>query len=245
MSSAKAALKSDTKQARILRAARRLFTTQGFDATAIAEIAAEAGVADGTIYTYFANKRDLLYHVVRGLYDPLIDTLETEARTVTGFANLLRLVILRHLQSLSRDRDLCLLVLQQIRNEPDYDRSLFHELNRRYSSIVVRLVEEAIARGEVRPQVSPRLVRDMIYGALEHILWQSLLRGAEIDVETVTQELTALLLPGLLTAPAAPRTAEAVVERLEGLTVRMEQIFAAGRIAGRASVSEPEEAIEP
>jgi AcrR family transcriptional regulator len=216
----------DTKQERILRAARRLFTSQGFEATAIAEIATEAGVADGSIYTYFASKRDLLYHVVRGLYDPLIDTLERETREVSGFANLLRLVILRHLQCMSRDSDLCLLMLQHIRNEPDYDRSMFHELNRRYASIVVRLIEEAIARGEVKPSVSPRLVRDMIYGSMEHIAWQSLLRGAEIDAEAVTQELTALLLPGLLVAPATPRAADAVVDRLEGLTERMERIFA-------------------
>ena len=200
-----------------------------FDATAIAEIATEAGVADGTIYTYFASKRDLLYHVVRGLYDPLIDTLERETRAVTGFANLLRLVILRHLQCMSRDSDLCLLMLQQIRNEPDYDRSMFHELNRRYASIVVRLIEEAIARGEVKSGISPRLVRDMIYGSMEHIAWQSLLRGAEIDAEAVAQELTALLLPGLLVAQTAPRAADAVVDRLEGLTARMEQMFATGR----------------
>ena len=241
MSPAKAIALNDTKEARILRAARRLFTTKGFDATAIAEIAAEAGVADGTIYTYFSGKRDLLYHVVRGLYDPLIDTLEAEARAVIGFDNLLRLVILKHLQCLASDPDLCLLVLQQIRNEPDYDQSMFHDLNRRYASIVVRLVEEAIARGEVRATISPRLVRDMIYGSIEHIVWQSLLRGASIDAEAVTRELTALLLPGLMAPPVPPR-AEAMIDRLEGLTARMERVLGA---EPPAPARAPREAVEP
>jgi len=228
MQAASAEARRDDKRARILRAARRLFSTKGFEATVIAEIAAMADVADGTIYTYFAGKRDLLYQVIRGLYDPVIDELEAESRAVTGFANVLRLVILKHLQILSHDRELCLLVLQQIRNAPDYDRSQFHDLNRRYASIIMRLVEEAIARGEVKAGISPRIVRDVVYGSIEHVVWQSLQRNAAIDAEAVMQELTGLLLPGLLAEPARPHDADGMVERLEGLTARMERILATG-----------------
>jgi len=49
---------------RILEAARHLFGTQGYPHTSIAHIAAELHMGHGTFYRYFANKRDILEHVV-------------------------------------------------------------------------------------------------------------------------------------------------------------------------------------
>ena len=47
-------------RARIAVAARRLFSEQGYAATPIAGIAAEAGVAVSTVYAIFGNKRSIL-----------------------------------------------------------------------------------------------------------------------------------------------------------------------------------------
>jgi TetR/AcrR family fatty acid metabolism transcriptional regulator len=48
------------KRERILAAAETVFARHGFFASKVAEIAKEAGVADGTIYLYFKSKDDLL-----------------------------------------------------------------------------------------------------------------------------------------------------------------------------------------
>ena len=48
------------KRKRILDAAIRTFGRRGFHEARIAEIAAAAGVAEGTVYLYFKNKEDLL-----------------------------------------------------------------------------------------------------------------------------------------------------------------------------------------
>ena len=48
------------KRDRILDAAERVFAQRGFFSAKVADIAKEAGVADGTIYLYFKNKDDLL-----------------------------------------------------------------------------------------------------------------------------------------------------------------------------------------
>jgi AcrR family transcriptional regulator len=49
----------------ILEAAYRVFGARGFSGTTVKEIAAEAGVAPGSIYTYFRDKEDLFCFTVR------------------------------------------------------------------------------------------------------------------------------------------------------------------------------------
>src|SRR5262245_37579045 len=55
----------EAKLRRIERAGRALFTRRGFDETTTREIARKAGVAAGTFFLYFPEKRDLLLHLFR------------------------------------------------------------------------------------------------------------------------------------------------------------------------------------
>ena len=49
------------KKIKIMRAAEKVFAEKGFDSATMSEIAEVAEVAEGTIYTYFNNKKDLLF----------------------------------------------------------------------------------------------------------------------------------------------------------------------------------------
>jgi AcrR family transcriptional regulator len=60
-------LDRDERRRQILLAAKKLFSTRGYDAVSSADIAAEAGVARGLINHYFGTKRDLYVEVVRDM----------------------------------------------------------------------------------------------------------------------------------------------------------------------------------
>ena len=80
---------SSTRQSRVRRretaivdAARAMFITHGYAGTTMAMIAREAGVADGTLYTYFDNKDALARGVISDFYKRLTESSElgVEAR---------------------------------------------------------------------------------------------------------------------------------------------------------------------
>jgi AcrR family transcriptional regulator len=66
------------RRAHILDAAIKVFAEKGFHAATIKDVAAEAGVADGTIYNYFENKTALLM----GVLDPRGDAVQTATKNM-------------------------------------------------------------------------------------------------------------------------------------------------------------------
>ncbi|MBF6332055.1 TetR/AcrR family transcriptional regulator [Nocardia transvalensis] len=62
----------------IIDTAFACFAEKGYHATGIADIAAKLGIGHGTFYRYFANKRDIIDHVIDDLAARIIDSLGTE-----------------------------------------------------------------------------------------------------------------------------------------------------------------------
>lgn len=55
----------DSQKERIIDVATRLFSSKGFDATSVDEIAKEAGINKAMIYYYFSSKEGLLNSIIR------------------------------------------------------------------------------------------------------------------------------------------------------------------------------------
>ncbi|MBB5915723.1 AcrR family transcriptional regulator [Nocardia transvalensis] len=62
----------------IIDTAFACFAEKGYHATGIADIATELGIGHGTFYRYFANKRDIIDHVIDDLAARIIDSLGTD-----------------------------------------------------------------------------------------------------------------------------------------------------------------------
>lgn len=185
------------RHATILAAARIAFAQKGYAGASIVEIARASGVADGTVYKYFTNKQDLLFHVMRQFYEGLIADVEAGVAERTALAARLRHLVRRQIEAFVEDEDLCRLFIRELRTADDYPDSPLHDLNRRYTSIVVRILETGIANGEIRDDIEPRLVRDVLYGSIEHIAWRKVSRGGKLRIDQATDQILGIVLNGI------------------------------------------------
>ena len=68
----------------ILGAAEHVFTRCGFPGTRMAEVAAQAGLATGTLYNYFANRDELLSSLIERRSEELLASVKAEAAARAG-----------------------------------------------------------------------------------------------------------------------------------------------------------------
>lgn len=227
----------------ILRAARGVFCEKGYAPASTAEIAARAGVVEGTLYRYFPSKRDLLIKVVEDFYEHIFADYERQLAGVRGTWNRLRFLIWKHLSVIHTDPALCRLIVHELRPSPEYRESSVFDLNRRYTQCMLAVVREGIARGEFARDVPLRIVRDLVFGGAEHHTWAYLRREGAFSPEAAADAITNLIYRGLArggerraaTVDTSVHRLERAVQRLEGLATgrRRRRRAASGRSEAR------------
>lgn len=188
----------------ILAAARELFCAKGYEAAAVAEIASRVGVAEPTVFKYFPSKRELLLKVLEHWYEEMFGDYARDLAGVSGARARLQLLIWRHLRSLRDYPLLCRLMFLEVRAEADYHNTRLHELNRQYTGLLVQVLEEGIKRREFRP-VPVKLLRDLVYGGIEHHCWNYFNGRGQLDIDSVAEQLTDVICQGVTQSITDPR----------------------------------------
>jgi len=212
----------------IMEAARAVFVEKGYTDALTADIAERAGVVEGTIYRYFASKRDLLIKVIEAWYDQLYKDNERQLDGLRGTRNRLRLLVYRHLTLIHEDRAILRLLLNELRDAPEYRSTSVFKLNRRYTQRVKAVIDEGIKNGEFRDNVPHRIIRDMIFGGAEHYTFAYLRGEGDFSPAEAADFITDLICAGLeAKRPQPPRISDlddAVVARFEDAVRRLETL---------------------
>jgi TetR/AcrR family transcriptional regulator, fatty acid metabolism regulator protein len=228
-------LPRELRVAELMAAALSIFKEKGYADALTSEIAERAGVVEGTIYRYFDGKRDLLIKVLEQWYAEIISDYDQQLKSIQGTWNRLRFMVWQHLAVMRREPVLCRLILLELRTDPGYRTSTIFDLNREYTSRTMAILEAAVASGEFRGGVALPLVRDMIYGGIEHHTWAYLRGEGDFSPGDVADNLADMVYRALAAHPLAglpkagiptmpldaPRLAQAV-ERLERIADRLE-----------------------
>lgn len=186
--------KSQQRAQDVLGTARLAFAELGYDKTTTLEIAQRLGISEATVFTYFGSKRELCMQVISDWYDEISEELETELPNIRGTREQLGYIVQKHLQALLRDgQGLCALVLTEGRSpNTDFSKLLAHLL-RRYSAPLMSILSAAQATGEIRTDMPLRLMRNMVYGSMEHILWECVNSGRTPDLKRSASQVTDML----------------------------------------------------
>lgn len=162
---------SNQKKERVLKAASRIFFEKGFAQASISEIAKTAGVRETLIYELFAGKEDLLFHIPIENTNILIENLQEHLNGLKGAENKLRKIVWHYLNFMQNNVDYATLVLFELRpNRRFYNTTIAYDSFRYYNRIVMGILREGIDEGLFYRTTDLYLLRNLIYGAMDHII---------------------------------------------------------------------------
>ncbi|MEB3031845.1 TetR/AcrR family transcriptional regulator [[Mycobacterium] nativiensis] len=203
----------------IRAAADECFRQYGFDATG-AEIARRAGVVEGTVFLHYRSKLGLLTAVTNDFYDLLQSEAERSLARAGSVVERFRLLVDGWASRMETDWDLINVFVQQAQNTPDSELAkTMHARSRDYTRLFVAVIEELQADGHLPADTPAALLRDMVFGTLEHTVRGHISAGRSLDVRATGQQIIDLLLLEREAAPAADRLG-AIESKLDRLLSR-------------------------
>lgn len=195
--------KSRARVAELLAAARSVFAEQGYQRATTAQIAERAGVSEATVFTYFPGKRELCVQVITNWYDELTRQIEAEMPRLHGVHAKLSYVVHLHLVSLlSEGPGLCALVLGEARTAEPELAQLIESCKQRYAAPLMNCLARAQESGEVRADMPLPLLSNLIYGSMEHAVWDAI-ATPHLDLDEAAELITSLLWSALLPREAS------------------------------------------
>ena len=197
------------RRTQILDAATRVFASKGFNRATIRDVARDAGVADGTIYNYFANKTDLLF----GLLDRLNDTERrpaslaqaTEASFGDSIGDYFRAYLRERVEALWSNADLFRAVLPELLANPALRARYYDEVIAPTMALGEGAFRALVANGMVRDLDLPLSVR-IVAGSVLGLMVLQLLGDETLAARwrEIPDAIADLLLPGLTLTSQAP-----------------------------------------
>jgi TetR/AcrR family fatty acid metabolism transcriptional regulator len=215
-------LSPDQRIADIVAAARAEIIEKGYDGVSMQAIAARAGVVEGTLYRFFKTKQELMLGVAERWLEEILAE-DSGLASIRGTWNQLRHLIWRTLHLLHSQPAVSRFVLIEMRPTAGYRSTRLFKLNRQFTAEVRRVCDAAIKAGEFRQDAGASLLRDMIFGCIEHHTWAFLRGEADFNVDQVADSITNVIYRGTAVAPPAQdERMEAIVARLEAAAARLE-----------------------
>ncbi len=189
----------ESRRSQILEASARVFSEKGYHRATTKEIADMAGISEGTIYNYFANKADLLINLLNFLTD--------QDRWEEQFANVVQEDFRESISRIFRERldrgrandSFSSAILSEILINPDLRERFRHQRLEPLTASFEQYLHVVIESGQMRPLDAPLAVR-VLFGTfmglqLLRLLGDPVLQP-EKDIE-LAEVLSAMFLDGV------------------------------------------------
>lgn len=191
------AVKTGDKYAAILDAAETVIARHGYHSAQISRIAAEAGVAAGTVYLYFKNKPDLLVCLFRDRLGMLVEQARGTYPEKEDPREKLRRFICHHLGALAARPNLAVVTQIEMRQADTGVQQQISEIMKGYFQVIDEIIEEGQRAGVFRRRVDPRQIRNMVFGTLDQTVTAWVMSGLRFDLEALAPQTFELIAGGV------------------------------------------------
>lgn len=203
--------RKEARPQELLAAALDLFVERGYAATRLDDVAAQAGVSKGTLYLYFANKEELFKAVVRENVVPVLGEFEGIIDAYEGPSyELLRQIALGWWERFGNTKlsGIAKLIMAESCNFPEVTQFYHDEVISRVKTMVARMLESGIQRGEFKQLDVSQATNVLIAPVIMLMMWKHSFSACHVEPISPDQYLNTyidLFLNGLLVRNGAEK----------------------------------------
>jgi YsiA-like protein, C-terminal region len=139
----------------------------------------------------------LCARVIADWYDEIVSAFETGLPRDGTVRQQFAFIVRTHLRlMLVNGTGLCALVLSEGRTKHHDLGDALTDLQRRYTAPLMKVLANGQALGQVRTDVPLRLMRSLVFGPMEHVLWDAALARRQLSqaqIDTTADELIDIL----------------------------------------------------
>ncbi|MBN3893284.1 MULTISPECIES: TetR/AcrR family transcriptional regulator [unclassified Nostoc] len=147
---------------RILEAAQRLFASKGFDGTTTRDLAQAAGIAEGTLFRHFPNKKAILVEVATSGWVEILTDLLTELSEMGSYKAVAQ-VMRRRMWNFQKNADLMRVCFMEVQFHPDLRDRIQLEVITKMTDVGEAFFQTAMDKGIYR-QGDAKLVAKVFLG---------------------------------------------------------------------------------
>ena len=158
-----------SKKERVIKAAIKLFSKQGYHDTTVSEIAHEAEVAKGTVYWYFDSKEQLFWGIIFSGIESLNKKLKEEvAKEEKSVSNKLETIVRLYLKFFKDSKEVSKMMQESSVSPSEYFYSEMKNLRsaaiEELAKIIAKGQEDGVFKDDINAQETANFILGSIMG---------------------------------------------------------------------------------
>ncbi len=183
----------------IINAAIKVFADKGFYTANVADVAKEAGVADGTIYLYFKNKDDLLISLFETKMEEILQRFSFLIDNNQSAEEKLRQFIHLYFQMIEEDQNLAEVFQVELRQSSKFLKDYHNQKFIDFLNLIGDILHQGQSDGQFKTDISIHTMKLIIFGALDELARQWILtEDPQENLKQTADQTSNILIRSLL-----------------------------------------------
>jgi TetR/AcrR family fatty acid metabolism transcriptional regulator len=189
----------NNKKTLIINAAIKVFAQKGFYTANVADVAKEAGVADGTIYLYFKSKDDLLISLFETKMEEILERFNSLINSPKNAKEKLRDFIYLYFQLITEDQNLAEIFQVELRQSGKFLKDYHNQKFIDFLNLIGNIIHQGQNDGLYKKEISIHTMKLIIFGALDELARQWILtKDPRENIEKTAEETSNILIQSIL-----------------------------------------------